>query len=226
MSEADIATHTVKLWDLPVRVCHWSFVALIPAMWWTAENNAMGWHQRLGILLLTLLLFRLFWGIVGSSTARFSSFVRGPRAVVAYFLSLGTHHAPVVGHNPAGGWSVIALLGAMAIQVGLGLFSGDPFDGATGPLNGLVGTIVADRLTDLHELVFYVLLGLILLHVVAIVLYLTVKRDNLVRPMIGGSRTGMSSAKGMRAVPAWRAGLCALVAVAISGWIWNGAPWF
>ncbi|ARU15793.1 cytochrome b/b6 domain-containing protein [Croceicoccus marinus] len=216
----------VKLWDLPVRICHWGFVLLIPAMWWTAENHEMGWHTRLGLLLLALVVFRILWGFVGSSTARFGGFLRGPGAVLRYFGSLRGSHVPVVGHNPAGGWSVIALLGAMVLQLGMGLFAGDPYDGATGPLNDLVGVMTADTLTEWHESFFWVLVALIALHVLAIVLYRAVRRDNLVGPMITGSRAMGGDARGMAAVPAWRALACLLLAFAFAGWIWAGAPPF
>ena len=221
-----IAMRTVKLWDLPVRVCHWAFVLLIPAMWWTAENHEMGWHIRLGLLLLALVTFRLLWGFFGSSTARFHDFMRGPGAVLLHFRQMKGKHVPVVGHNPAGGWSVLALLGAMVLQIGMGLFSGDPFDGATGPLNDLVGVMTADTLTEWHEGFFWVLVALIALHVAAILYYLLARRDNLVRAMVTGSRPMEGSVRGMAAVPAWRAVACLLLAFGFAGWIWYGAPPF
>lgn len=214
----------VGIWDLAVRICHWSFVLLIPAMWWTAENHEMGWHMRLGIVLLALLVFRVLWGFFGSSTARFSRFVRGPGAVIAYFRNLSQPHEPVIGHNPAGGWSVMALLGAMILQVVLGLFSGDPFDGATGPLNELVGVTAADTMTELHETFFNVLIALVALHVAAIAFYLVVKRDNLVRPMVTGKRSVPAGLEGYAPVPAWRGAVCALIALGMAWWIWIGAP--
>ncbi|GGD62724.1 cytochrome b/b6 domain-containing protein [Croceicoccus mobilis] len=214
----------VGIWDLAVRICHWSFALLIPTMWWTAENGEMGWHMRLGILLLALLVFRVLWGFFGSSTARFSHFVRGPGAVIAYFKSLSQSHDPVIGHNPAGGWSVLALLGAMIFQVVLGLFSGDPFDGATGPLNDLVGVMTADTMTDLHESFFNVLIALVALHIAAIAFYLVVKRDNLVHPMVSGKRSVPAGLKGNAPVPAWRGIVCAVVAMAVAYWVWSGAP--
>ncbi len=222
----DTATHPVKMWDLPVRICHWSFVLLIPAMWYTAENNAMGWHIRLGLLLLALVTFRVLWGFVGSSTARFSDFVHGPAAVMRYFRKLGDDHKPVVGHNPAGGWSVLALLGAMALQIGMGLFAGDPYDGATGPLNSLVGVMTADTLTGWHHAFFNVVVALIVLHIAAIIYYLTAKKDNLVGPMITGSRPMKRTVSDMEPVPAWRALLCLVLAFGFAAWIWSGAPPF
>ena len=148
-------TRTVRIWDLPVRLTHWAFALIIPAMWWTGENGEWGWHFRLGLLLLGLLVFRIIWGFLGTDTARFASFVKGPQAVLAYLR--GNHEdGATKGHNPLGALSVLALLAAMLVQVGLGLFSGDPYDGATGPLNALVGVMTADTITELHEAFFYV----------------------------------------------------------------------
>ncbi len=217
---------TVKMWDLPVRICHWSFVVLIPAMWWTAENHEMGWHMRLGLLLLALLVFRVLWGFFGSSTARFSSFMRGPGAVLAYFRSMKEAKGPVIGHNPAGGWSVLALLAAMLLQLGTGLFSGDPYDGATGPLNEMVGVMTADSLTEIHEAFFNALVALIVLHILAVLFYLTVKRDNLVRPMVTGKRSAPAGTSGMQPVSAVRFLACAVIAAAVAVWVANGAPPF
>jgi cytochrome b len=214
--------NTARVWDLPVRICHWSFVLLLPALWWTAENSEMGWHKRLGLLLLALLVFRILWGFVGSSTARFASFVRGPRAVIAYFRGRQAHGQP--GHNPAGGWSVMALLLAMAVQVATGLFAGDPYDGATGPLNDIVGVMTADMLTDWHHTVFNAILALVALHLVAVIFYVAVKRDNIVRPMITGARPLPGRLAGMQPVPAWRAFACLAVGAALSLWVANGAP--
>ncbi len=214
----------IKVWDLPVRLCHWSFAVLVPALWWTAENSEMGWHMRLGVLLLALLVFRILWGFFGSSTARFSSFLKGPGKVFAYFRGATKMQPATIGHNPAGGWSAVLLLGAMLLQVFFGLFSGDPFDGATGPLNHVVGVMTAGAMTDRHEFFFNIVLALVALHLLAIVFYAVVKRDRLVPPMVTGSRKMPAGVAGMVGVPAWRALVCAAIAAALAYWVWSGAP--
>lgn len=216
----------VRLWDLPVRLCHWSFVILIPALWWTAENEKIGLHMRLGMLLLVLLTFRILWGFFGSSTARFASFVRGPRAVASYLSSLGNPaHAPAVGHNPAGGWSVLALLGTMAVQVALGLISGDPDDNGAGPLYDVAGYEIAYSATWWHtKVVFNVIVAAIALHIAAILFYRLVKRDNLIAPMVTGARAFPQGSAAMIPVPAWRVLVCVLAAIVLAGWIWSGIP--
>lgn len=214
--------HSVRVWDLPVRLCHWSFVLLLPALWWTAENSEMAWHKRLGLALLAILVFRILWGFVGSSTARFASFVRGPGAVLAYFQGKRSHEGP--GHNPAGGWSVMALLLVMSVQVTTGLFAGDPYDGSTGPLNELVRAMTADTLTEVHEINFNVIVALVVLHVLAIIFYAAIRKDGIVRPMVSGSRSVPTGITGMEPVPAGRAFICLAAGLAVSAWVWSGAP--
>lgn len=213
--------HTVKVWDLPVRLCHWAFALLIPAMWWTAENSEWAWHKRMGLILLGLLVFRIIWGFIGSRTARFASFVRGPSAIVAY---LRGETKEQIGHNPLGALSVLALLSAMLLQVSFGLFAGDPFDGATGPLNSLVGVMTADWLTDWHETFFDVIVVLMGLHVTAIACYAVFKRDNLVGPMVNGTRKVPGQVEGIAPI-SWPNALAAIgVSAALVGWIASGAP--
>ncbi|MEL6529478.1 MAG: cytochrome b/b6 domain-containing protein [Pseudomonadota bacterium] len=218
------ASQTIHVWDLPVRLCHWSFALLIPAMWWTAENSAWAWHKRLGLVLLGLLVFRIIWGVLGSRTARFVSFVKGPSAVMAYLRGDRDTADPAIGHNPLGALSVIALLGAMALQVSMGLFAGDPFDGATGPLNSLVGVMTADTLTDWHEMFFWVIVSLVGLHLTAIGFYAIVKRNNLISPMISGSKTVSGDAMENPPTPWQNALISAVASAGVVVWVAYGAP--
>lgn len=219
--QAPSLQHTVRVWDLPVRLCHWAFALLIPAMWWTAENSEWAWHKRLGLLLLGLLIFRITWGLVGSRTARFASFVRGPGAILSY---LRGETSGSIGHNPLGALSVVALLLAMLLQVSFGLFAGDPFDGATGPLNPLVGVMTADMLTDWHEAFFDVVVVLVGVHLAAIVFYAAVKRDNLIAPMVSGKRAVSNDTEGIAPTSLRAVLLAAAVAVGLVAWIASGAP--
>ena len=129
------STVRIKVWDAPIRLFHWLIVILIALAWWTAENDQMLWHKRLGYSIAGLLLFRLYWGVVGASTARFSNFVKGPLEVVRYAGGLFKRpsDAGPPGHNPMGGWSVVALLGLMSAIVGFGLFSVDVDGEESGP---------------------------------------------------------------------------------------------
>lgn len=212
----------VSVWDPLLRIVHWSFPLLIPSMWWTAENDKWALHKRLGLVLLGLLVFRILWGFLGPETARFSQFVKGPKAVLAY-LRGDQGVRPAIGHSPLGGWSTVVLLGALLLQVSLGLFAGDPFDGMTGPLNPLVGVTLADTITELHETFFWVIAGLIGLHMAAIVFYAG-KGDDLLSPMIGGTRPPTAGVTGIGPMP-WARGLlaCALSA-GLALWVAYGAP--
>jgi cytochrome b len=212
----------VTVWDPLLRLTHWSFPLLIPAMWWTAENSKWALHKRLGLVLLGVLVFRVVWGFVGPETARFSQFVKGPGTVLAY-LRGDNSTGPVIGHSPLGGWSTLALLGAMLVQVSLGLFAGDPFDGMTGPLNPLVGVALADSITELHETFFWVIAGLVGLHLAAITFY-AVKGDDLLSPMVGGDRPPMEGVAGIGPMP-WGRGLLACgLAGGLALWVTYGAP--
>lgn len=175
----------IRLWDLPLRLFHWSLVVLLAALWWTAENDRTELHEKLGYVTLGLLVFRLYWGLFGSSTARFSQFVKGPRVIAEY---LRGESPASVGHNPLGALSVLLLLGLMIVEVGIGLFTQDVDGIEAGSLAQYISYETADLAREWHEFLFNVILGVVALHVLAILFYLVVKRDNLVGPMITGRK--------------------------------------
>jgi cytochrome b len=217
------ASRDVKVWDPLLRITHWSFLLIIPMMWWTAENSKWALHRRTGLVLLGLLVFRLLWGFLGPETARFSSFVKGPGEVIAYLRGAFSDAATRIGHSPIGGWSTLALLGAMLLQVSMGLFAGDPYDGMTGPLNPLVGVMTADTITELHETFFWVIAGLIGLHLAAITFY-AVKGNDLLSPMVSGDRPPMPGVAGIGPPPWGRAALAVGLAASFALWVAYGAP--
>jgi len=183
---------SVQIWDMPVRLVHWLMVALVGISWWTAEIGELQYHRYSGYTLLGLLVFRVYWGFAGSSTARFASFVKGPRAVLAYLRQLPERvadHSPAApGHNPLGALSVMALLVLLITQVALGLFAVDVDGIESGPLSHLVSFDTGRACAELHEDVFNVLLTFIALHVAAVLFYLLYKRDNLIAAMVHGRR--------------------------------------
>jgi cytochrome b len=199
----------VRIWDLPTRLFHWAIVLLIPALWWTHRIERLDLHILLGEVMLGLILFRLIWGVIGSSTARFAGFLRGPATVLGYVR--GRVAAPL-GHNPLGGWSVFVMLLLIAVVVVLGLFVTDEDGLNSGSLSHLVDYDSARSLAEWHETVFNILLGFIALHVAAILYYLLVKRDNLVVPMVTGSRAAPEGGEAMVGAPLWRF----LIAAALS----------
>ncbi len=226
MNEA-AAKRSVALWDLPVRLVHWSFVALMPALWWTAENGELGLHRTLGLVMFGLVVFRLLWGFLGSSTARFSGFVRGPAAIRAYLAASRSGTAPpTVGHNPLGALSVIALIGLLGLQVGLGLIAIDTDAVASGPLSRFVSYETGERAAEIHELVFNVIVAFIVLHIAAILYYRFIKRDNLVSPMVTGRKDLPANVPAPRIAPLWLATLLAILTAILTVWIaWELPPW-
>jgi len=211
----------VPIWDLPVRLVHWTLAGLIAFSWWSAEYHYDDLHIWSGLAVLTLLIFRLLWGVVGSSTARFATFVRGPRAVLAY-LRGGWRG---IGHNPLGALSVLALLGLVAVQTGLGLIASDEDGLMEGPLAGLVSLDASGSARDLHEDLFNVLLAFIALHVAAIIYY-KFRGRGLLKPMITGQGEAEAGVRPMRKGKPWVAILCLAVALAVTRWIIAGAPPF
>jgi cytochrome b len=209
------------VWDLPVRLFHWSIVLLIGLSWWSAEESFDRVHFWSGYATLFLLLFRILWGLFGSSTARFSSFIQGPSALLRY-LRTGEHeHA---GHTPLGGLSVLAMLLALSIQVTTGLIQIDDDDFVEGPLSGLVSYDLAVLAHDVHELSFNVLLGLIALHLLAIAYYSFVRGRSLVTPMLSGRAELPTGVSPMKLPPRGRFFACATAALILAAGIVRAAP--
>ena len=202
---------SISLWDVSTRLTHWLFVCLVACSWWTEEIGEMDWHAWSGYALLTLIVFRLYWGFVGSSSARFGSFIVGPGALKVYAQELfrTKSRKPALGHNPIGGWSVMAMLILMLLQIGLGLFAVDVDGIESGPLSYYVSFDLGRDIADWHELAFNALLVFIAIHISAIVFYLVFKKMNLITPMVTG-RTQVSAEDSTPAdyptfVPLWRA---------------------
>ena len=182
--------HTIRVWDLPTRIFHWALVTFIIGLVATGliGGNAMTWHMRFGFAVLSLLLFRIVWGLIGGHWSRFASFIYAPGTVLAYLKGAGkAEHS--VGHNPLGAASVFAMLLFLLAQVGSGLVSDDDI-ATSGPLSKFVSNAIVSSATSYHKNVGkYVLLVLVVLHIAAIVFYLMKKKENLVAPMIHGDKT-------------------------------------
>jgi len=175
------------VWDLPTRLFHWLLVVCVVAAFVTAKMGGamMVWHGRIGLTIVGLLVFRLVWGVIGSTHARFGQFVRGPAAVLAYLRG-----APEgLGHNPLGALSVLALLGALAAMAGTGLFANDDI-AFRGYLAPLVSSDMSNRLTAIHFQIETLLMALVGLHLAAILFYAFAKKRDLVRPMLTGWAPG------------------------------------
>ena len=175
----------IRVWDLPTRITHWLVVLLVAISWWTAETGRLEWHRWSGYTLLGLVIFRIYWGLVGSSTAKFAGFVRGPRGVANYLKGGWTATA---GHNPLGALSVVALLVLLVAQISLGLFAVDIDGIESGPLSLYVSFEAGRVAAHWHCEVFNVLLGLIALHILAVAWYVFFRKQNLVAAMVHGER--------------------------------------
>jgi len=214
----------VRVWDLPVRVFHWSLVVLVTVSWVSVENGYMRLHVWSGLALLTLLLSRIAWGFIGSTTARFADFARGPRQALGYLRAIARgDHPHHLGHNPAGGWMVLLLLAALLAQAVTGLFANDGVR-FNAPLSGLVSSAASDQLTQVHGTIFNGILLFVWMHVVAVMYYRFVRGENLVAAMITGMRPVDDSAShtGLKFVRNRWAVLSLGIAAALVWWIARG----
>lgn len=177
-----------RAWDLPTRLFHWSIVLLIGLAWWSAEERLLDWHRRFGYAILCLLVFRILWGFFGSWTSRFASFCKTPAQVVRYVRKdmWSVKSTQTAGHNPLGGWSVMAMLATMLLQTSLGLIAVDVDGMESGPLSYLVSFDTGRVAATTHHYVFNILLCLIGLHIAAIAFHHFYKRQNLTKLMITG----------------------------------------
>lgn len=217
---------TVRVWDLPTRTFHWVLAACVPASITSAwiGGNAMVWHFRLGYVVVTLLAFRLVWGLVGGRWSRFANFIYAPAAIGRYLRGQSRadeHHE--VGHNPLGALAVFGVLGLLALQVGTGLFADDEIAN-TGPLIKWVSGATSLAMTKWHKgYGQWLIIALIALHVGAILYYLLGKRRNLVRPMLTGDKQLVASAPHAVDNARSRTLAAALLAAcaALVGWVVN-----
>jgi cytochrome b len=190
LPDAATATRVIRVWDVPVRLVHWTQVALV------ATNVVTGFtggsllrvHRLSGYAILTLLLFRLAWGFAGGGHARFASWIQGPRAIAAFLRETLALRRPFhVGHNPLAGWMALALLASLVVQASTGLFANDDIF-FEGPLASAVSKSVSDTLTGVHKTNARILIALVALHVGAVVLHLVIERQDHLTPMFTGRK--------------------------------------
>lgn len=177
------------IWDLPIRIFHWAITILIGFSWYCVEiAEDMDKHFISGYCVLTLLIFRILWGFLGTHYVKFRNFFYKPAEIKNYiksFFSRDASHYP--GHNPLGSLSVIMLLTLLCVQAVTGLFSNDE-DYYFGPLSDYVPTKVSDTLSEVHHINFDILTVFIVMHICAVLFYLLFKKENLVTAMISGKK--------------------------------------
>ena len=195
------------IWDVPTRVCHWALLVLFVFSWWSGREGGMflQYHMLSGYCILSLVLFRFFWGIFGTSSSLFSNFLFGPAEVWRYSKTIfHKNSVRYFTHNPLGGWAVIVMLVALLLQVITGLFANDDLFNE-GPLYQYVSSQVSDFFTGIHEVTANFLIGLILLHILVIAFYQFWKKQHLVRAMITGYLSEVPEKSRVVPVTLWRA---------------------
>lgn len=178
----------MPVWDLPIRLFHWLLVALLGFMWVSGKQGWLEYHMLSGYGILSLLVFRIVWGFVGSDTARFRFFLKSPFEALRHLAHITKREPDTeIGHNAAGGWMVLVLLGLLFAQVFTGLAANDDIS-VEGPLSRAVGKEWSDWLTGQHHFLFKLIQIAAGLHILAILAYAVLKRHDLVRPMITGKK--------------------------------------
>jgi cytochrome b len=205
----------VLIWDLPQRLGHWLMVLCFGVAWFSAESER--WrllHVGAGYTLAGLLMFRLVWGVIGSRHARFSTFVRGPAAVLAYLRSLAgprpAHHS---GHNPAGGAAIVGMLALIGLTTASGWMVWQEWDGVA----------AGEWLAEGHELLATALLALVGVHVAGVLLGSLAHHENLPRAMITGRKLG-SPREALAGARGWIAAALLVVVLGFWVWQWQQAP--
>jgi cytochrome b len=210
---------SIPLWDLPTRLFHWLLIIAVTGALITVNIGGtwMLWHERFGLAVVGLISFRLAWGLVGSSYARFLQFVPGPRAITAYLK--GEWHG--LGHNPLGALSVLAMLGLLGFQAVTGLFATDAI-AFNGPLYRAVSSSWNDTITSWHKLTEWFIYGLIALHIASVFFYTLIKKDNLITPMIGGRKKVCEGEGKERTGGGWVALIVSLSLAGFAVWVASG----
>jgi cytochrome b len=206
----------VRIWDIPVRLFHWALVILIGVSFYTGLSGGfveMDYHMISGYCILSLVLFRILWGIFGGFYARFATFIKGPGTIIRYLQNLGRGKEPYPGHNPLGALSIITILLVLLVQTGTGLFANDDIM-LEGPLVHLVSYDTSRMLTGIHKTNKWIIGALVVLHLAAILFYQLYKKDRLIIPMITGRK--MLNESAVRETPLVRELLLGSISLAIS----------
>jgi len=207
------------IWDLPLRIFHWSFAFIILASWYTAEQGAdlVEIHMKLGFVALALLVFRVLWGIIGPKHARFSQFLPSPKKLLLY-LRNSKSQKTTPGHNPLGAMMVVLMILLISIQAISGLFINDDVF-SSGPYYGSISNELEKTMRFLHHNTFDFMIAAIGIHLAAVAYYWRIKKQNLVLPMITGKKsTGQVEA--IDAIPHSKIILACILAICCVGFVY------
>ena len=208
----------MKVWDAPIRLFHWAVVVLIIVSYVSIQLGWMRVHLVSGYTMLGALVFRLVWGFAGSETARFAAFLKNPITGLTHLTHiLRREEDREIGHNAAGGWMVLLMLLLLVVQVATGLCANTDDDYMIdGPLAKYVGKQWSDRLSFVHSFNFNLILGVIALHILAVIAYAVFKGQDLVRPMVTGKKRLPGAMRAPRLASPLRAIVVGLVAAVIA----------
>jgi cytochrome b len=214
----------IRIWDIWVRLFHWTLAVSVLFLLISGETGwqFFDWHRTVGELALTLIVFRLLWGLAGSSNARLRHLVRHPKSALMHLADLfrRTPHQER-GHNAAGSWAVLALLLIVGTQAVTGLFIADEDEFVEGALYGSLSSANTDLVYRIHMLNAQLLQIIVIVHVVMVFVYLLYARQNLIRPMITGWMKWPASVTmpDVRFQRSWVGALLAAVSAALIGFV-------
>jgi cytochrome b len=215
------ARYRIRVWDFPTRIFHWTLAVLVVFSFTSGKvgGSWMDWHMRSGYAILALLIFRLAWGLVGSTTSRFATFVRGPAAFATYARDLvARRHRSIIGHNPMGGWMVLFMLAALLAQAVSGLFADDEI-ATQGPLAGKVSNAVVARMSSFHYYNGWIIAAVVGIHVIAIAAYAWLLKDDRVGPMWSGWREAEPGTAQPPSRASWLAAILLAMSTAAVYWL-------
>lgn len=217
MSTKSSQGNLIPVWDPSVRLFHWGLVVLIGFAYISGESEGdlIELHAYAGYGVLGLVLYRLIWGFIGSHYARFAEFVKPPKTALDYLQAAKAgEHPTIPGHNPLGGYMVIALLGLCALQAFSGLFATDDIF-FEGPLNSLVSSSAADLITGFHHLNFNLIMLAVIAHVAAVVFHTRFRGEKLVPGMVHGKKEAPAGTEVRSYAPVWKMAISAVIPVGL-----------
>lgn len=215
-------TTTVRIWDLPTRIFHWTLASCVLLLILTGSvgGNAMVWHFRLGYLVFSLIIFRVLWGLVGGYWSRWLQLPLSPRKVWAYLHGRSEQH-DLIGHNPLGSWSVLTMVLILGLQVSTGLVSDDEIANA-GPLTSLVSETWVSLATFWHKAWGkWIIIALVIVHVMAVLWHQYRHRQALLQAMLHGDKILKFNPRSSLDTPATRfsALIIALASFVLVRWV-------
>lgn len=221
----DNSTAKVKVWDVYIRIFHWLLLICILVSFISFRLDEMDIHFISGHCVLALIIFRVIWGVVGSRTALFQSFIKGPGTILNYLQNPSSEKFKgIIGHSPIAALSVIAMLVVISVQVGTGLISDDEIL-LQGPLAQFVSGEMSYQATTYHGINAKLIIGLIVLHLAAIAFYRFIKKDDIVKPMVTGQKNVSEEfaqhVQPMDKTKHLRAAMAILISIAIAYFVFN-----